>query len=126
MNESEAQEPLPDLFRKPVARPVWRRCLFLVAAIVLFAIGLLTVVIPGIIGPPFHIAALICLAIFSERVRQWLNAWERRLSLRHRLTLRSWLRKVPIRRIREMGEVPGEPREGRTPEVAGSAREPSR
>ena len=72
--------PLPDLLREQDARhPVWLRLIFLAAAVVCLAAGLVGWLIPVITGIPFYAAGLVFLGLASDRVRRWINRLERRL-----------------------------------------------
>jgi hypothetical protein len=90
---------LPDLlpvYRHP--RPLWLRLLFVIGALVCFALGVLGWLIPVVTGIPFYVAAIVLLAMASERARGWVNALERRLAHDTRIAMRRWLHRIPILR----------------------------
>jgi hypothetical protein len=124
MNVPDSHERIPDLLRQRKGpRPLWSRCAWLLAAAIFFVLGVAFWLIPVVTGIPFYIAALVCLGLASDRVGERINAAERRLSHHKRLKLREWLRRAPIRKLREMGCMTDE-RESPAREPAGTARGP--
>jgi UPF0716 family protein affecting phage T7 exclusion len=87
-------EPVPDLI--PLdgeQRHIVVRVILVGAAVVCFALGVLFGFVPGIPGFAFHIVGLLLLGAASRRVAVWVNRREARLSTRHRLWLRRFLRR---------------------------------
>ena len=83
---------LPDLLpvhRHP--RPLWLRLLFFFGALVCFGLGVVGWLIPVVTGIPFYVAAIVLLAMASERARGWVNTLERRLAHDTRVAMRRWL-----------------------------------
>jgi len=94
---------MTDILRKPRKnRPAWVRPALFTGAFLAFAAGIVAWLVPVITGIPFFIVALVLLGMASERVRRWLNRAERRLSVKWRRRIRSFLRKVPSKRLRAM------------------------
>lgn len=89
---------LPDLLPVHHPRPLWLRLLFLFGAFVCFALGIVGWLVPVVTGIPFYAAALILLAVASDRARGWVNALERRLPHNTRVSMRRWLPRIPILR----------------------------
>src|SRR5262245_25456664 len=76
--------PLPDLFREPARRhPFWLRVLFLAAAVLCFAAGVVGWLIPVVTGLPFYAAGLVFLALAAGRVRRGSSGFGRRLAEGH-------------------------------------------
>ena len=87
---------LPDLLPVHRARPFWVRLLCFCGALVCFVLGVVGWLIPVVTGIPFYVAAIVLLAVASDRTRGWVNALERRLPHDTRVTMRQWLRRIPI------------------------------
>lgn len=92
---------LPPLTRK---QPVWKRAFYLGGALLLFLIGILGWLIPVVTGIPFYVAGLILLGMGSQRVRDWINQLEAKLSPQWRGRLRDGIQRIPIKRIRTLGQ----------------------
>jgi len=108
------EDDLPDLLPPPrKVRPLWLRAIYFGAGIILIILGIVGWVIPVVTGIPFYIAGLVCLSLSSTRIREWINAAERRwLSYKNRIRLRHWIRKIPSKTIRaHIHEAPVETRE---------------
>lgn len=104
-----AHRPLPDLFREPDRRhPFWLRVLFLGAALVCFAAGVVGWLIPVITGLPFYAIGLVFLGLTSERVRRWVNRLERRCAESTRRKIRSLLARIPGAWLRRLIHIPDE------------------
>ena len=72
--------PLPDLLREHDGRhPFWLRLVFLGAAVVCLALGVVGWLIPVITGIPFYAAGLVFLGLASDRTRRFINRMERKL-----------------------------------------------
>ena len=100
---------LPDLLREHGGRhPFWLRLVFLVAALVCFAAGVVGWLVPVVTGIPFYAAGLIFLGLASDRVRRGINRLERRLAESSRQKLRRMLAKVPGRWVRRLIDIPDE------------------
>jgi hypothetical protein len=90
---------LPDLLKRKRRRlPVWRRVLYLAGAVLAFAAGIVGWLLPVVTGIPFLVLGAVLLALTSQRMVGWVNAWERRLPERWRRTLRRSVQKMPGRR----------------------------
>ena len=81
-------------------RPLWARVLYLAGAGVFFVLGIVGWLVPVVTGIPFYAAALVLLAMSSDRARAWINRAERRLPDRLRRALRRALHRIPSERIR--------------------------
>ena len=81
--------PLPDLLRERDGRhPFWLRAVFLVAAVVCLALGVVGGLIPVVTGIPFYAAGLVFLGLASDRTRRFINRMERKLSENTRRRMR--------------------------------------
>jgi hypothetical protein len=80
------------------SRPLWLRLLCFVGAIICLVMGVVGWLIPVVTGIPFYAAAVVLLAVASDRTREWVNALERRLPHDTRISLRHWLRRIPFLR----------------------------
>jgi len=101
--------PLPDLLREQDGRhPVWLRLVFLAAAVVCLAAGVVGWLIPVITGIPFYAAGLVFLGLASDRVRRWINRLERRLAESTRQRIRRLLAKLPGAWVRRLIHIPDE------------------
>lgn len=99
--------PLPDLLRSPHERhPFWLRVVFLGAAVVCFALGVVGWLIPVITGIPFYAAGLVFLGLASDRTRRFINRMERKLSEKTRRRIRRVIAKVPGRWVRSLVNIP--------------------
>jgi hypothetical protein len=104
-----AHRPLPDLFREPDRRhPVWLRILFLAAALLCFAAGVVGWLIPVVTGLPFYAVGLVFLGLASDRVRRWVNRFERRRAEATRRKIRSLLARIPGAWVRRLIHIPDE------------------
>ncbi len=97
---------LPDLFRPGGHRPLWLRLLCFLAALVFFVLGIVGWLIPVLTGMPFYAAALVLLALSSDRVGDWINRMERRLPRRMRLGIRRVLTRITTPWIRRLLRLP--------------------
>lgn len=87
--EPGAPADLPELLdRRHPPRPPWMRALAVAAAAGCIVLGIVGWLVPVVTGLPFYAAALVLLAVASERVRGWINRLERRLPRAARLALR--------------------------------------
>lgn len=101
--------PLPDLLREQDGRhPFWLRIVFLAAAALCFAAGVVGWLIPVVTGLPFYAAGLVFLGLASDRVRRWINRLERRLSESTRRRIRALLAKMPGAWVRRLIHIPDE------------------
>ena len=101
--------PLPDLLREQEeGHPFWLRGVFLVAALVFFALGVVGWLIPVVTGIPFYAAGLVFLGLASDRIRRLLNRLERRLSEKTRWKIRRFIARVPGRWVRRIVHIPEE------------------
>jgi hypothetical protein len=101
--------PLPDLLReRDGSHPFWLRIIFMGAALVCFALGVVGWLIPVITGIPFYAAGLIFLGLASDRTRRFINRMERRLSESTRRKIRRMIAKVPGRWVRGLVHIPDE------------------
>jgi hypothetical protein len=99
--------PLPDLLRAQDGRhPVWLRIIFLAAAVVCFALGVVGWLIPVVTGIPFYAAGLVFLGLASDRTRRFINRMERRLSENTRRRMRRLIGKVPGQWVRNLVNIP--------------------
>jgi hypothetical protein len=99
--------PLPDLLRAPDERhPFWLRVIFLGAAVVCFALGVVGWLIPVITGIPFYAAGLVFLGLASDRTRRFINRMERKLSENTRRRVRRIIGKVPGQWVRNLVNIP--------------------
>jgi hypothetical protein len=92
--ESPVAPELPDLISTAYRRPLWKRALCVLGALVCFALGIVGWLIPVVTGLPFHAAGLVLLGLASSRVARWINRLERRMPHRLRVQLRKWIRPV--------------------------------
>ena len=98
---------LPDLLRDPSERhPFWLRIIFLGAAVVFFALGVVGWLIPVITGIPFYAAGLVFLGLASDRTRRFINRMERKLSENTRRRMRRIIGKVPGQWVRNLVNIP--------------------
>ena len=101
--------PLPDLLRDQDGRhPFWLRVVFLVAALVCLAAGVVGWLIPVVSGIPFYVAGLVFLGLASDRTRRFINRLERRLAESTRRKIRRLLAKVPGAWLRGLVHIPDE------------------
>ena len=104
-----SRPPLPDLFREPDRRhSIWLRILFLAAAVLCFAAGVVGWLIPVVTGLPFYAVGLVFLGLTSDRARRWLNRLERRLAEGTRRKIRSLLARIPGAWLRRLIHIPDE------------------
>jgi len=100
--DMDPTDELGDLLKPgPERRHAVVRGLLLVLGVLLFALGFVGWLIPVVSGIPFYLAGIVVIAGASTRVRTWVNGAEGRLSAKNRRRLRAFLRKLPIRRLRE-------------------------
>jgi hypothetical protein len=100
---------LPDLLREQDGRhPFWLRVVFLVAALVCFAAGVVGWLVPVITGIPFYAAGLVFLGLASDRTRRFINRLERRLAESTRRKIRRLIARVPGGWIRNLVHIPEE------------------
>ncbi len=100
---------LPDLLREQDGRhPFWRRVLFLAAALICFAAGVVGWLIPVITGIPFYVVGLVFLGLASDRTRRFINRMERRMSEKTRRKVRRLIAKIPGRWVRQLVHIPDE------------------
>jgi hypothetical protein len=98
---------LPDLLRvRGTRRPRWVRALCLVGALFFLVLGVIGWLIPVVTGLPFYAAALVLLAMSSERAGGWINRLERKIPERFRRALRRGLRTIPSQHIRRHVHLP--------------------
>lgn len=101
--------PLPDLLRDQDGRhPFWLRMIFLGAALVCFAAGVVGWLIPVVTGIPFYVAGLVFLGLASDRTRRLINRLERRLAESTRRKVRRLIARVPGAWIRNLVHIPDE------------------
>jgi hypothetical protein len=101
--------PLPDLLREQDGRhPFWLRVIFLAAALVCLAAGVVGWLIPVVSGIPFYAAGLVFLGLASDRTRRFINRLERRLAERTRRRVRRLLARVPGAWLRRLVHIPDE------------------
>ncbi|MGH7299342.1 MAG: hypothetical protein ACREKQ_08765 [Candidatus Rokuibacteriota bacterium] len=101
--------PLPDLLREQEeGHPFWLRGVFLVAALIFFALGVVGWLIPVVTGIPFYVAGLVFLGLASDRTRRLINRMERRLSENTRRKIRRLIAKVPGHWVRRIVHIPDE------------------
>jgi hypothetical protein len=101
--------PLPDLLREQDGRhPFWLRVIFLAAALVCLAAGVVGWLIPVVSGIPFYAAGLVFLGLASDRTRRFINRLERRLAERTRRRARRLLARVPGAWLRRLVHIPDE------------------
>ena len=101
--------PLPDLLREQDGRhPFWLRGIFLAAALVCFAAGVIGWLVPVITGIPFYAAGLVFLGLASDRTRRFINRLERRLAESTRRKIRRLIAKVPGAWLRGLVHIPDE------------------
>jgi uncharacterized membrane protein YbaN (DUF454 family) len=72
--------------------------LCLVGALVCLVLGVVGWLIPVVTGIPFYAAAIVLLAMASDRTREWVNGLERRLPHDTRVSLRRALARIPLLR----------------------------
>jgi hypothetical protein len=86
----EGEASLPELIRTGgVSRGPAMRVALLVAALCLFALGIVFWLIPVVTGVPFYVLAAITAGMASKRAARWINRLDARLPHRLRLLLRS-------------------------------------
>jgi hypothetical protein len=101
--------PLPDLLRAQDGRhPFWLRMIFLVAALVCFAGGVVGWLIPVVTGIPFYVAGLVFLGLASDRTRRLINRLEHRLAEDTRRKMRRLIARIPGRWVRGLVHLPDE------------------
>ena len=101
--------PIPDLLRDQGGRhPFWLRVVFLAAALVCLAAGVVGWLIPVVSGIPFYVAGLVFLGLASDRTRRFINRLERRLAESTRRKVRRLLAKVPGAWLRGLVHIPDE------------------
>jgi hypothetical protein len=99
--------PLPDLLREQDGRhPFWLRVVFMGAAGVCLALGVVGWLIPVMTGIPFYAAGLVFLGLASDRTRRFINRMERRLSENTRRRIRRVIAKIPGRWLRDLVNIP--------------------
>jgi hypothetical protein len=105
----KSSPPLPDLLRNQDGRhPFWLRMIFLGAALVCFAAGVVGWLIPVVTGIPFYAAGLVFLGLASDRTRRLINRLERRLAENTRRRIRRLIARVPGAWIRNLVHIPDE------------------
>jgi hypothetical protein len=105
----KSSPPLPDLLRDQDGRhPLWLRMIFLGAALVCFAAGVVGWLIPVVTGIPFYAAGLVFLGLASDRTRRFINRLERRLAESTRRKIRRLIARVPGAWIRNLVHIPDE------------------
>jgi hypothetical protein len=98
---------LPDLLKEQRgSRPLWRRILYVAAAVFCFLAGIFGWLIPVMTGIPFYIVGFVFLAMASDRAAGWVNRLERRLPESWRKGLRRAIRKVPSKRLQKSVNLP--------------------
>ncbi len=85
-------EPLFWSDHKP--RPLWKRGLLLVGAIVFLVLGVIGWLVPVVTGIPFYIIGFALLGAASPRTLAPMNRLEQRLPHRVRVSLRSMVARV--------------------------------
>ncbi len=70
------------------ARPLWKRALLLVGALIFIVLGVVFWIVPLVTGIPFYIVGFALLGAASPRAQAVLNRAEARLPHRVRLALR--------------------------------------
>ena len=99
--------PLPDLLRAQDGRhPFWLRIVFLAAALVCLALGVVGWLIPVMTGIPFYAAGLVFLGLASDRTRRFINRMERRLSGNTRRKIGRVIAMIPGRWVRDLVDIP--------------------
>ena len=105
----KSSPPLPDLLRDQDGRhPFWLRMIFLGAALVCFAAGVVGWLIPVVTGIPFYAAGLVFLGLASDRTRRFINRLERRLAESTRRKIRRLIARVPGAWVRNLVHIPEE------------------
>jgi hypothetical protein len=106
---ARARASLPDLLREPDGRhPFWLRIVFLAAAAVCLAAGVIGWLIPVVTGIPFYAAGLVLLGLASDRTRRGINRLERRFAEGTRRKIRKVLARIPGGWIRQLVHIPDE------------------
>ena len=82
--------------------------IFLGAALVFFAAGVVGWLIPVVTGIPFYAAGLVFLGLASDRTRRFINRLERRLAESTRRKIRRLIARVPGAWIRNLVHIPDE------------------
>jgi len=82
--------------------------IFLGAALVCFAAGVVGWLIPVVTGIPFYAAGLVFLGLASDRTRRLINRLERRLAESTRRRIRRLIARVPGAWIRNLVHIPDE------------------
>ena len=82
--------------------------IFLGAALVCFAAGVVGWLIPVVTGIPFYAAGLVFLGLASDRTRRFINRLERRLAESTRRRIRRLIARVPGAWIRNLVHIPDE------------------
>jgi len=82
--------------------------IFLGAALVFFAAGVVGWLIPVVTGIPFYAAGLVFLGLASDRTRRLINRLERRLAESTRRRIRRLIARVPGAWIRNLVHIPDE------------------
>lgn len=95
IERDEPSDPQPDpeglgdwIAIRDTPRGPIQRVGLLVAALVLFALGVVGWLVPVVTGIPFYIAGAVCLGLSSRRAARLVNRLERRFPHRLRLLLR--------------------------------------
>ncbi len=105
----KSSPPLPDLLREQDGRhPFWLRLIFLAAALVCLAAGVVGWLIPVVTGIPFYAAGLVFLGLANDRTRRFINRLERRLAESTRRKIRRLIARVPGAWIRNLVHIPDE------------------
>lgn len=89
---------LPDLLAARAHTPsAWLKALYVLGAVVCFALGIVGWLVPLVTGLPFYVIGIVLLGLASNRVRRLINRLERRLTPSWRSRIRRALRRVPGR-----------------------------
>jgi len=98
--------PMPDLLRSRTPPPRWRAAIFILGAVVCFALGVVGWLIPVVTGLPFYVLGLILLGLVSDRMRRLVNSMERRLPEMVRRRVRQMIARRAGPRLRSIIHVP--------------------
>jgi uncharacterized membrane protein YbaN (DUF454 family) len=97
---------MPDLLRLRTPPSRLRAAIFILGALVCFALGVVGWLIPVVTGLPFYVLGLILLGLVSDRMRRLVNSMERRLPEAVRRRVREAIARRAGPRLRSIVHLP--------------------
>ena len=97
---------MPDLLRPRSPQPRWRAAVFVLGAVVCFALGVVGWLIPVVTGLPFYVLGLILLGLVNDRMRRLVTSIERRLPEALRRRVREMIARRAGPRLRSIIHLP--------------------